>query len=69
MFFKWATPGLFLLIFVLLSVQYQLYKLKKRRWCAWDSNLQLHDCRRYHGAMADAPGQSMFGHRWLKQRW
>ena len=29
---------------------------KKRRWCAWDSNLQPHDGRRrlYHGAMSAA---------------
>ena len=36
-FFKWANPGLFLFNFVLFSLQFQ-YKLKKHRWCAWDSN-------------------------------
>ena len=35
---KCANPGHFLLIFVLLSLQIQSYKLKKHRWCGWDSN-------------------------------
>ena len=38
---KSAKPGLFLLIFVLFSSQWQVqYKFdyKKYRWCAWDSN-------------------------------
>ena len=35
-----ANPGLFLVIFVLFTIQFkwQLYKLKKRKWCTWDSN-------------------------------
>ena len=43
-FFKiWAKPGLFLLIFDLFSIQWQIYstienKWKKHGWCAWDSN-------------------------------
>ena len=44
----WAKPGLFFVfIFVIFSLypittqiqfQFQQYKLKKRRWCVWDSN-------------------------------
>ena len=43
-------------IFVLFSLQFQLYKLKENIWCAWDSNPWPHDGRhrRYHGAMAAA---------------
>ena len=37
-FFKWPDPGHFLFIFVLLSLQFQLYKLKKYRWYAGRSN-------------------------------
>ena len=50
---KWANPGLFLFIFVLFLLQFQ-YKLKKHRWCAWDSNPGPQDGRRRqnHGAMA-----------------
>ena len=50
---KWAYPGLFLFIFILFLLQFQ-YKLKKHRWCAWDSNPGLQDGRRRwnHGAMA-----------------
>ena len=49
-FKKWATPGLFLFIFVIFSIQFQSYKLKN----AWDSNLGPQDGRRRrnHGAMA-----------------
>ena len=51
-FKKWANHGLFLFIFDLF-LQFQ-YKLKKRRWCAWDSNPGPQDGRRRrnHGAMA-----------------
>ena len=28
-FFKWANPGLFFFIFVIFSIQFQYYKLKK----------------------------------------
>ena len=51
---KWANPGLFLFIFVLFSLQFKSYKLKKLRWSAWDLNLQLQDgrYRQNHGAMA-----------------
>ena len=37
--------------------QFQYYKLKKHRWCAWDLNPGLQDCtcRQNHGAMAAAP--------------
>ena len=60
-FFKWANPGLFLFIFVLFTFQLklQIYNLnfinwKKRRWCAWKSNLGQQDGRRrqIHWAMA-----------------
>ena len=46
-------PASFLFIFVLFLLQFQ-YKLKKRRWCAWDSNPGPQDGRRRrnHGAMA-----------------
>ena len=44
-FLKWANPGLFLFIFVRFTVpiqmtivQFEQYKLKKHRWCDWDSN-------------------------------
>ena len=59
-FFKWANPGLFLFIFVLFSLQIQ-YKLKKHRWCAWDSNPGLQDGRRRrnHGAMAATTNNSL----------
>ena len=52
-FFKWANPGLFFFIFVLFLLQFQ-HKLKKHRWCAWDSNPGPQDGRhrRNHGAMA-----------------
>ena len=63
---KWANPGLFLYIFVLLvrlgftfQFKWQIYNLnninwKKRRWCAWDSNLGRQDGRRrrIHWAIA-----------------
>ena len=44
---------IFLFIFVLFSLQFQ-YKLKKRRLCAWDSNLGMQDGMRIrnHRAMA-----------------
>ena len=50
---KWANPGLFLFNFVLFSLQFQ-YKLKKHRWCAWNSNLGPQDGRhrQNQGAMA-----------------
>ena len=64
--FKWANPGLFLLIFVLFTFQfkwqiYNLNKLKKHRCCAWDSNPEPQDgmCRRIHWAMA-APQLTIF---------
>ena len=46
-------PASFWFIFVLFSLQFQ-YKLKKHRWCAWDSNPGTQDGRRRrnHGAMA-----------------
>ena len=49
----WANPGLFFFIFVLFLLQFQ-HKLKKHRWCAWDSNPGPQDGRhrRNHGAMA-----------------
>ena len=36
---------------------YNFNNWKKHRWCAWDSNLGPHDCRRRrnHGAMAATP--------------
>ena len=37
-FKKWANRSLFLIIFVLFSLQFQYYKLIKPRWCAWDLN-------------------------------
>ena len=45
-------PASFLFIFVLFTSQIN-YKLKKRRWSAWDSNLGPQDGRRRlnHGAM------------------
>ena len=47
---------IFLFIFVLFSLQFQ-YKLKKHRWCAWDSNPGPQDGRRRrnHGAMVATP--------------
>ena len=57
---KWADSGLFLFTFVLFSLQFQ-YKLKKHRWCAWDSNPWPQDGRRRqnHGAMATTMGLVM----------
>ena len=50
---KRANPDLFLFIFVLFSSQFQKYKLKKCRWCAWDWKRGPQDGRRRqnHGAM------------------
>ena len=50
---NWPIPASFLFIFVLFLLQFQ-YKLKKRRWCAWDSNPGPQDGRhrRNHGGMA-----------------
>ena len=44
-------PASFLFIFVLFSLHFQ-NKLKKHRWCAWDSNPEPQDGRhrRNHGA-------------------
>ena len=50
-FFKWANPGLFLFIFVLFWLQFQ-FKLKKARWCAWDSNPGPQDGRRWRNHWA-----------------
>ena len=52
-FKKWANPSLFWFIFILFSLQFQ-HKLKKHRWCAWDSNPGPQDGRRRwnHRAMA-----------------
>ena len=56
----WTNPCLFLFICIHVLFQYQLqfqnYKLKKHRWCAWDSNpgLQVGRRRWNHGAMAAA---------------
>ena len=46
--------GLFLFISDRFSLQYQSYKLKKHRWCAWDSHLGPQDGRRKrnHGAIS-----------------
>ena len=53
------NPVYLLFIFVLFSFQYQIqhHKLKKRKWCAWDSNPGLQDGwqRLKHGAMAATP--------------
>ena len=48
-------PGSFV-NFVLFSLQFQEYKLKKRRWCAWDLNPgpPYGRCIWNHGAMAAA---------------
>ena len=58
-FFKWANPGPFSSFF---SLQFQLYKLKKHRWFAWDSNLGLQDerPRLNHGAMVAARHLALF---------
>ena len=55
-------PASFLFIFVLFSLQFQKYKLKKHRYCAWDSNPGPQDGRRRrsHGAMA-ATKKAIFG--------
>ena len=44
-------------LFVRFLLQFQSYKLKKYRWCAWDSNLEPQDGRRRrnHGAMVATP--------------
>ena len=51
----------FLFIFVLFSTQWH-YSTKKRRWCAWDSNLRRQDGRhrRIHWAMAAPPKNNGF---------
>ena len=43
---------LFLFIFVLYSLQFQIYIFKTQRWCACDSNPRPQDgrLRQYHGA-------------------
>ena len=53
-FFKYGPiSASFSFIFILFTSQIN-YKLKKRRWSAWDSNPGPQDgrCRRNHGAMA-----------------
>ena len=57
-FFKyWPIPASFSFILVLFSFQHQLYKLKKHRWCPWDSNLgsQYGRRRRNQGAIIIFP--------------
>ena len=51
---KLANLGPYLFIYVYLSLQFHQYKLKKHRWCAWDSNPRPQDGRQRlnHGAMA-----------------
>ena len=50
-------PSSFCLFSSFCSLQFQHYKFKKHRWCAWDSNLWSQDGRRRlnHGAIAAAP--------------
>ena len=50
---KWANAGLFFVYFrsfhiriQLTKIQFELYKLKKHRWYAWDSNPGWQDGRR-----------------------
>ena len=52
-FKKWANPGPFYVLFSFFSHYNLNTNLKKRRWCAWDSNLGPQDGRRRqnHGAM------------------
>ena len=52
----------FLFIFVLFSSHFQQFKLKKCRWCAWDSNpwLQNGRRRRNHGATVAAQSDYLF---------
>ena len=48
LFIIWAYPRLFLLVFILLTLEFE-FKLIKQRYCAWDSNRGPQDGRR--GAM------------------